>query len=520
METTRNFKPLLLSSLSGLFLALTFPPFDLDFLAWFALVPLLFAIDGQKPLRALLCGFICGMTFYLIGLSWITNTIVNFGNIPRPLSWLVLSLLAAYLSAYISLFCSLLQRLGRNNPVYTFMLSPLLWTALEYARSSYPDLGFSWLSLGYSQVDSLPVIQIAEFTGVYGVSAWIVLVNTGLFFILRGLYAREAALSLRLQIGIVLITVSGLCIGYGFFVLDRAAPAGNQKVNVALVQGNIAQHLKWNRSYRDEVMNIYQRLTRDAAQSSPDLIVWPEAVTPFYFSLDLKRSKKVVNIVRDSKAALVLGSPFLKFEGGKPRLLNSAFFLSPQGEIKGRYDKMHLVPFGEFVPFEKLLWFVNKMATGVSDFRKGNEPKVFTLPLGEGGDAEFGVSICFEIIFPNLTRQPVKRGARFLINITNDAWFGRSAASYQHIDMAVMRAVENRVPIVRAANTGITGVIDATGRIRQSTGLFVEETLLTTIYPRSEPLTFYSRFGDVFSFACIAGVVFLGLFARRNNRQP
>ncbi|MGV7221377.1 MAG: apolipoprotein N-acyltransferase [Nitrospinales bacterium] len=518
MESAPYKKSIILSLLSGFLFALTFPPFDWDLVAWVALVPLLFAIDGQKPLRALLYGFICGMAFYLVGLSWIINTMVNFGSMPLPLSWLVLSLLAAYLSSYISIFCFFLQRMVKDNPVYLFLMAPLAWTCLEYARSSYPELGFSWLGLGYSQVDSLSVIQIAEFTGVYGVSAWIVLVNVGLFIILRSLYGDESIAKLRLPIGIVVLFISSIFLGYGFYDLSRTSNPDDQKVDVALIQGNIAQHLKWDRTYRDQVMSIYNRLTQETAKNKPDLIVWPEAVTPFYFSLDMERSEQVVDIVKNSGSPLLLGSPFLINEKGKPKLVNSAFLLSKEGEIEDRYDKIHLVPFGEFVPFEDLLWFVNKMATGVSDFRRGDEPKVFTLPLKGRKETKFGVSICFEIVFPELVRQPVKRGAQFLVNITNDAWFGKSAASYQHIDMAAMRAAENNVPIVRAANTGITGMIDANGRIMQATEIFVEEALLTTIHPSSTPLTFYSRYGDIFSFACIAGIIILSILFRRNSR--
>ena len=411
MESTPYKKSIILSLLSGFLLALTFPPFDMDFVSWVALIPLMFAIDGQKPLRALLYGFLCGIAFYLIGLSWIINTMVNFGSMPLPLSWLVLSLLAAYLSAYISIFCFLLQPIIRNNPVYLFLMAPLAWTSLEYARSSYPELGFSWLGLGYSQVDSLAVIQIAEFTGVYGVSAWIVLVNAGLFILMRSFYGDESLTKLRLPVASVLLLISSIFLGYGFYDLSRSSSEENQKVNVALIQGNIAQHLKWDRSYRDQVMNIYKRLTEDATKSRPDLIVWPEAVTPFYFSLDMLRSQQVVDIVKNSGSPLLLGSPFLVNEEGKPKLVNSSFFLSKEGEIIDRYDKIHLVPFGEFVPFEDLLWFVNKMATGVSDFRRGDEHKVFTLPLKGQEETKFGVSICFEIVFPELVRQPVKKGA-------------------------------------------------------------------------------------------------------------
>ncbi|MCH8209002.1 MAG: apolipoprotein N-acyltransferase [Nitrospinae bacterium] len=455
------------------------------------------------------------MTFYMFGLSWVTNTLVNYGNIPQALSWLVLALLATYLSGYVALFCFLYQGLGKGNPVFSFLLAPLIWTSLEYVRTVIPVFGFAWLGLGYSQVDQLAVIQIADITGVYGVSAWIVFVNTGLFFLARGLYTKEPIHGFPLRVALVLATVSALCIGYGLKALSNFSPPDTDGLKVALVQGNIEQHLKWKPAYRDEVLRIYKKLTLEAAKLKPDLLVWPEAVTPFYFSQDLLPSRRVLDIIRKSATPLVLGSPFVKLIDGKPRLLNSAFLVSPQGEVMGRYDKIHLVPFGEFVPFNKLLWFVEKMTVGISDFASGEMAKVFELRDLRGRLNQFGVSICFEITFPHLTRQPVKDGAEFLINITNDAWFGRSAASYQHIEMAAMRAVENRVPIVRAANTGITGVIDRTGRIRQATNIFEETFLITTIHPQPAPTSFYSRYGDIFSYICIAGMLLIPLLTRK-----
>ena len=215
-----------------------------------------------------------------------------------------------------------------------------------------------------------------------------------------------------------------------------------------------------------------------------------------------------------TKIPLLFGSPHLATEGEERVLFNSAFYLSQAGEVNGRYDKMHLVPFGEFVPWRSILFFVDKLVVGIGDFGRGTEASVFQLK-----GYKFGVSICYEITFPDLTRQAVKNGAQFLVNITNDAWFGRSAASYQHMAMAALRAVENRVPIVRAANTGISGAVDPFGRIQSATDLFKEAVVSATIHPRTGEPTYYSQYGDVFSWLCLAMSLLLPPALRRLDHR-
>ncbi|MBI5426782.1 MAG: apolipoprotein N-acyltransferase [Nitrospinae bacterium] len=580
MPNFKSARPFVLSVLTGVLLILIFPGFDLEPLAWIALVPLFFAIEDQPLPRAALCGLLAGVVFYFGGLSWVTNTLVDYGHQPPALSWLVLGILVLYLSFYVSLFCYLVKRFSRGNPLFFFLLAPPLWTALEYLRSTHPEYGFSWLGLGYSQYATLPVIQVAEWTGVYGISALIVLVNAAVHYLANAWYFRgrdanvpldptpppagaEAGVTSPLQRGpggFMLFAgaaswpgrVAGAtvfmvcaCLGYGYFVLS-IGPAGEapdptgltrmanertagqsepghsapgrspsgRPVKIALLQGNIEQGRKWDPAHSGKVWQTYRRLTLEAAKSSPDLIVWPEAATPFFFANNREGNGAARDLARTAGTALLFGSPYQEDGPNGPLLYNSAFLVSAAGETLGRYDKIHLVPFGEFVPFRRLLWFVEKLVEMVGDFGRGVKSEVFQ---ARGG--RFAVSICYEIAFPDLVRRPVKDGAEFLVNITNDAWFGRSAASRQHMGMGALRAVENRVPIARAANTGISGMIDPMGRIRQATPLFVEDLVLTEIFPSRRGPTYYSLYGDVFSYACIAACLILPFLAPRGLRE-
>ncbi len=514
-------KRLALSGLTGLFLALSFPRFDIALFALFAFLPLFFAIQPVSPKKAAFFGFFTGIVFYVIGLSWVVNTMVDYGNLPVVVSWAVLMLLVAYLSAFIGLFCFLVKILSRGHPLFFFLIVPVLWTAIEYVRSTFGVFAFSWLGLGYSQYSKLPLIQIAEFTGIYGVTALVMLVNAGLFYISHPETNRQPGLSkLRWVVAAGTLAVLAGSWVYGTRAIDQlhaTSSSSENKITVALLQGNIEQQMKWDPAHKDEVLQRYFKLTQQAAQASPDLIVWPEAATPFYFGADVRRTLRLQMQLRETGIPTLLGSPnVIQKENpagpdARPLLsyFNSALYFDKQGEIKGRYDKIHLVPFGEFVPFRKILFFVERMVVGIGDFSRGETYDVF-----EVKGKKFGVNICYEIIFPDLVRQPVQNGAQFLVNITNDAWFGKSAASYQHIAIGTLRAVENRVPIVRAANTGITGVINADGSIHKASELFKETVVVDTISPRVGHPTFYSTVGDAFALLCIALTAMMGFLAR------
>jgi apolipoprotein N-acyltransferase len=312
-------------------------------------------------------------------------------------------------------------------------------------------------------------------------------------------------------IGVTTLII-GVWIGWGNWALNltKFKIETSPKIRIALAQGNIKQHLKWNKLYQQPTMEIYKELTLQAAKQKPELIVWPEAATPFYYDIDPLGTKYVKDLATNSGLPILFGSPYKKKVAGKELFYNRAFLISNQGETIDVYDKMHLVPFGEFVPFRQALFFIEKMVEIIGDFGLGKRATVFTL-----NNYQLGVSICYEIIFPDLVRQPVKNGAEYLVNITNDAWFGKSAASYQHFSMAALRAVENRTPIVRAANTGISGFVDATGQIRNTTDLFKRELIVNEITPNRGQRTFYSEFGDIFSYFCLALTVIISFVAYR-----
>ncbi|MFQ5993357.1 MAG: apolipoprotein N-acyltransferase, partial [Nitrospiraceae bacterium] len=290
---------------------------------------------------------------------------------------------------------------------------------------------------------------------------------------------------------------------------------------VGVVQANIDQARKWDAAYRRETMNRYVRLTRQVAQDS-DVVIWPEAATPFFFELEPDYRTQVSALTRSHQVPLLLGSPTLRrFPDGRPYLLNSAYLLDPGGNIVGRYDKRHLVPFGEYIPLRSLLFFVEKLAEGIGDFEPGTGQTVLSLPDQEAGRSgapapRFGVVICYEVIYPDLVRQIVGHGADFMVTITNDAWFGESTAPFQHFGMVVLRAVENRVAFARAANTGISGFIDARGRILHATPIFEEASFTGHISALRSP-TLYTEYGDVFSYACVIISAILLLTAEINR---
>ena len=516
----RYLKKISLAFLSGILLILIFPKFNLELLAWIALIPLLYAIQEENLKNTFWLGWLAGVTYYLGSLYWITVTMVRYGGINLPSSIGILLLLAVYLAFYVGLFTLIIQYLqGKKAGMNSFLLrwhsgragsrqglistlpiaisAPIVWTALEYIRSFF-FIGFPWNNLGYSQFLMSPVVQIAEFTGVYGVSFLIVLINVTLYtlFFSQESQVFKGKLLVFSSLGLI------LTLSYGFYVLAHPG-VSKEALTATVVQGNIDQSIKWNPRYQEQVFETYERLSLQSLSQKPDLIVWPETAVPFFFNFDPPRREELIRLVREMKVHLVFGGIDAKpsRRGQDYVYLNSAFFLSPEGKLLDKYDKIELVPFGEYVPYQKVFFFVDKITKAVGELEPGREYKVMVL-----GNHKFGVVICFEVIFPNLVRKFIDRGANFMVNITNDAWFGRTAGPYQHMAMVTFRSIENRIPIIRAANTGISGFVDPYGRIIASTDLFVETALTHNIFPGSSR-TFYTRFGDIFAYMCL-GLLF------------
>jgi apolipoprotein N-acyltransferase len=493
---------------------LIFPWYDVAWLAWIVFVPLLTATRGVRLRTAFIWGWISGCVGYLGILRWIPHTMINYGGVPAPVSYGILLLLVVYVGMYVGVFAAGWTWSVRAWPRGAVLIAPALWVALEWVRAQALS-GFPWASLGYSQYLNRPLIQVAEFASVYGVSFALVLGNVVIAQLLYGATHRRWE---RIGLPCALATLCLAAIwGYGewrLLQIEKAEATTPADLGVALLQGNIEQDLKWDRAARERIFSIYRTLTLEAAANPEvDLVVWPEAATPFLFANDRDFQARQLRLAQEAGRALLFGSPTYARDGDQDVMYNSAFLVGPDAVVLGRYDKIHLVPFGEYIPLRHFLFFLDKLVEGIGDFRSGGAYTVLTIPQGR-----FAVLICFEVIFPELVRHFVRHGAQFLVNITNDAWFGYSPASYQHLSMVVLRAVENRLPIVRAANTGISAVIDSTGRLRQQTDLFVRTWIKARITPAEGPTTFYTRWGDLFAYGCLlvsAGSLVWGVVRRK-----
>ena len=334
---------------------------------------------------------------------------------------------------------------------------------------------------------------MADITGAYGLSFVILLVNATLFRVLR--QWPKKTFPIREVVITAVILLGFLIYGYVRMRAIDQQMVGEPSLKIGLVQGNIDQSIKWDESFQKETLRIYERLSLRVSQEKPDLIIWPETATPFFFQEPQEYQPMIIDIPKKTNAFLLFGSPSYRIERGKVNYYNSAYLVSPSKEIVGRYDKIHLVPYGEYVPLGEILP-LGSLGEGIGNFKSGRVIFNFSLPQGK-----FGVLICFEIIFPDLCRRFVKNGADFLVTITNDAWFERTSAPYQHFSIAAFRAVENRVFIARAANTGISGFIDPRGKIVKRGEIFTEEAMNGTIR-LSKKKTFYTLYGDTFAWVC------------------
>ncbi|MGH7325619.1 MAG: apolipoprotein N-acyltransferase [Candidatus Rokuibacteriota bacterium] len=489
-ETVRRAPGWLLAVLSGVFLSLSFPGSgDQGWLAFVALVPLLVALQDAGWRRAGELGFVAGIVFWLTSIPWVAQTMVSYGGLAWPLAALVLAGFAAYLALYWAVFCALLSRISLGSGGLFVVVSASLWVSLEFLRT-YLFTGFPWNLLSYSQWRNVPLIQVAAVTGVYGVSFVVVAVNAALWRALeRGQDWRQGVAALGAA---ALIVALALASGW-LPPRDVASPS----VRIALAQGSIEQGVKWEPAYQDATLEVYRDLTVEAAGRGARVVVWPETAVPFFLQEDPRRLQ-VERLARETGIYLLVGAP--DRTSGRPR--NSAFLVGPDGRFLGRYDKRHLVPFGEYVPLKPLLGFVDVLGGGaIGDFAPGRQTTLLETPAGR-----LAVVICYEAIFPSEVRDFFLAGADVLVNITNDAWFGRSAAPVQHLAMAAFRAVENRAYLVRAANSGISAIVAPDGRIEQTSGLFRREVLSGLVAPRAGA-SLYTRHGDLFAWATVAVVL-------------
>ncbi len=451
------------------------------------------AAPAAAPRRAFLLGVIAGFVGFSGTLYWVAGTMQTYGGLAVWVAVPVMFLLAAYLAIYVGLFALLVRAATARWGVAGVWRAPLFWVATEWARS-WVGGGFPWVLLGTSQAAVLPVVQVASVVGVYGLSALIVLVSAAAAVVAL----TRAPVHRRWAAGVAALLVLG---GAGGVV--RVTRGGllrtGSAVRVGLVQGSIDQAQKWDPRFRDAILARYIDLSRQVIAEGAELVIWPEAATPFYFDAESSLAEPVRRLAAQTRTPFVIGSDEMApASGGQPgTIYNAAVLVGADGRSLGSYRKMTLVPFGEYVPLRRLLFFVSPLVETIGDFSAGTDAVVF-----DAAGRRISVAICYESVYPGIARRFVEGGSQLLATITNDAWFGRSSAAYQHFEQGIVRAVEQGRYVVRAANTGISGAVDPYGRVLATTPLF-QPTAITVDVRLLDQRTIYSRTGDL--------VVWLGL---------
>jgi len=496
---------------SGVLLALSFPTFGHPACAWVALAPLMVALQRGSLRRGFLLGVLTGGIYFGGTLYWITQVMVVYGGLAQSIAVPVNILLIAYLALFPGLFAVIVRAMMVAYGPRALMAAPLVWVATELGRT-YLFSGFPWVLLGYSQTTVLPVAQLASVFGVYGLGALVASVSAASASAAVGVHGPAQAGHYRYQgyryygsgfdrFGryIPILTVFVLVLGVAAWGSRRIARAewtrGGEPIKVGLIQGNVDQAEKWDDARATSIFSSYISMTRQAIAEGAQLVIWPESSTPFPFEEQrFQQSAEVVRtLARQAQVPILLGSEEIE-HGTSTRYFNSAFLVKADGATGGAYRKMHLVPFGEYVPLKRVFFFASRLVQAVSDFSAGTTPSL--LPVGSH---LVSTAICYEIVYPNLVRQFVRQGSELLTTITNDAWFGRTSAPYQHFEQASMRAIEEGRYLVRAANTGISGIVDPYGRVLSRSGIY-EPAAIVGEARLLRGSTIYARVGDLFAY--------------------
>ncbi len=418
----------------------------------------------------------------------------QYGGLSLPVAATIAGLLVAYLALFPAFFGlashAVIVRYGSRS----LLLLPLVWTATEYGRLTLFG-GFPWVLLGYSQVPWLPVAQIGSIVGVFGLSTMVAGVSTAVAWALVSRDTRRLIVPAVVVAGVLVSTAWGAS-----RIARGALISAGRPLRVGIVQGNIPQDQKWDPAQAGDIFNRYLRLTTRTIDQGAQFILWPESATPFYFGVSGLETAELQELARRHHVAILIGSDQWE-QGSPPKVYNAAFLLQPDGTTGGVYRKVHLVPFGEYVPLKRLLFFAAPLVEAVSDFSAGT--RVNTLPVA---GSRISTAICYEVVYPALIREGVLEGSELLTTITNDAWFGRSSAPWQHFQMATMRAIEQGRYLVRSANTGISGGVDPYGRVLVASDLFVEGQWTMDVQ-LIDGRTVYAEIGDVVAWVSVLVVV-------------
>ncbi|MFH1691645.1 MAG: apolipoprotein N-acyltransferase [Candidatus Omnitrophota bacterium] len=478
----------LLAVLGAILLRLAFPKFDFWILAWCAFVPVFFGVENRRFLKLFSVSFLFGFLFFASTIFWLNNV-----------TWAGMAILSIYLGFFIVLFFFVYAFAARYlNYWQRLTVFPAFWVGLEYLRGCFA-IAFPWGLLGYSQAFNLSAIQAADIFGVFGVSFIVMFVNIFIFEVLRGYFEKKPLRRIEILVPILIVV---FWFSYGVFRIYED-PKKTAPLKVSVIQGNISQDIKWVFSLHEKIFEKYKILSEIVILGdNPDLVVWPETSFPDYLEFGVNDSG-LKDFAKASATYLLAGSIRLE----DVNYFNSALFFSPEGQILGTYDKIHLVPFGEYIPARKSLPWIERFLP-IEDFTAGSEYKIFSVVNQDGQVLKFGVLMCFEDIFYNIATSFVQHGADFLVNMTNDAWFGDTSSPYQHMQASIFRAVENRVYCLRAANAGISCFIDDTGRVVSTVAdLNGKETFVTGskthfVY-KTARRSLYPFFKDYFIFLCV-----------------
>ncbi len=494
------------SILTGILICFSFPTIlfgwhapDLGWFAWIALVPLILVMKRAEPSRAFLLTFITGLVAYAGSLYWVYRAMNTYGGMSSLLSVLGLVLMIMILALFLAI-ASLSARFIHSRWRGEFIaLFPVCWVAMEFLRNYFPFNGFPWSNIAMSQWSSLHIIQITDVVGIYGLMFLIVWVNVMISEVVEIIRGDKVRMFIPKAVATVVLIAASLV--YGIVRLDQQSAAKETEgvIKVGLVQGNIPQEEKWAEEKMAQNLHKYRKATRKLRDAAVDLIIWPEASFPWTMGTEQTsidpRAMGFDEMELNDLPNVILGVLTKRPDG---EYHNSAVLFDAKGKRKGLYHKVHLVPFGEYVPYEKVLFFARKLAEPVGNFIAG---KSYDPMIADG--AKVGLLICYEDIFPEISRKMVKKGAQFLANITNDAWYGVSSAPYQHLALSVFRAVENKRYVVRSTNTGVTAVIAPSGKVEMESGLF-EDALIVTPVGLISKTTLYTKLGDWFAWACMA----------------
>ena len=498
-------------------MAASFPKFGQPAFAWIAIAPLLVAVATRVSsaggrVRVAWLGLLTGIVYFAGTVYWVVGVMATYGGLHPIVAGFVAFLFVAYLALYPAVFAILVGRAVRRFGVKGVWLAPFFWVATEWVRS-WLGTGFPWVLLGTSQSRVVSIAQLASVTGVYGLSFLLALVSAAAAAV--ALSRRRAHVWGALASGAIVLAIAGIGSAR---VSTGALTTHGRVLRVGLVQGSVEQDVKWNAAYREAIISRHLGLTREALVRGAGLIVWPESSTPFLFEADADLATPVRRLAQETRTPFVIGTDEITRERAGAadvnRAYNSAMLVGADGLTHGSYRKMHLVPFGEYVPLKRLLFFVAPLIEQVSDFSAGTDPVLLDISAGGGRvPGTISVSICYESVYPGIARGFVARGSELLVTITNDAWFGRSSAAYQHFEQGALRAVEEGRYFVRAANTGVSGVVDPYGRVLVETPLF-EATQVVADVRLLDGRTIYSRTGDLIVWLSVA-VTLLTALRRR-----